>query len=409
MNRIKIALLVFSFLVINVVARANDITVSNVSLTGRVIAGANSSSNYTMVKFDLSWANSWRTSSAPNNWDAAWVFVKFRVGASDPTFSNASSSGSTVTVSSTAGLRVGMPVRITGGTGSFNFSQTGASSASNVVTVSSTTNLRVGMKVVVTAGTGAFRSNTVIKEINSSTTFTVASDRYIPITLSNATITFYGVPVITSIPSATTFVLSETPTTPLSNASITCTRVWEHARLNDIGHSAGIVAGVDAATISTTARLLTTSTSFNAQTNPCLGVFFARTASSTAGTVTCTNAQLRWNYGAGSSSDSRIIPDDESVEVKVFAIEMVYIPQGSFYIGSGAASFESNSFYKYPNTTDAYQISSEAAITVGTGTGNLYYNSGGGDQVGPIPANFPKGFNSFYCMKYEINNTNTNN
>jgi formylglycine-generating enzyme required for sulfatase activity len=79
MNRIKIALLFFAFLVISVVASANDITVSNVSLTGRVIAGANSSSNYTMVKFDLSWANSWRTSSAPNNWDAAWVFVKYRV------------------------------------------------------------------------------------------------------------------------------------------------------------------------------------------------------------------------------------------------------------------------------------------------------------------------------------------
>ncbi|MFN5426548.1 MAG: SUMF1/EgtB/PvdO family nonheme iron enzyme, partial [Bacteroidota bacterium] len=32
------------------------------------------------VNFDLSWDNSWRTTSAPFNWDAAWVFVKYRVG-----------------------------------------------------------------------------------------------------------------------------------------------------------------------------------------------------------------------------------------------------------------------------------------------------------------------------------------
>src|SRR5688500_17256833 len=31
------------------------------------------------VTFDLSWNNSWHNKSgAPNNWDAAWVFVKWR-------------------------------------------------------------------------------------------------------------------------------------------------------------------------------------------------------------------------------------------------------------------------------------------------------------------------------------------
>lgn len=28
------------------------------------------------VTFNVSWENSWRTSTAPNNWDAAWVFIK---------------------------------------------------------------------------------------------------------------------------------------------------------------------------------------------------------------------------------------------------------------------------------------------------------------------------------------------
>ena len=31
------------------------------------------------VEFDLGWKHSWRTSSGPANWDAAWVFVKYRL------------------------------------------------------------------------------------------------------------------------------------------------------------------------------------------------------------------------------------------------------------------------------------------------------------------------------------------
>ena len=54
---------------------ANNISVTNVSLTGQ-----NTADNYTFVRFDISWENSWRTSSAPANWDAAWIFVKYRVG-----------------------------------------------------------------------------------------------------------------------------------------------------------------------------------------------------------------------------------------------------------------------------------------------------------------------------------------
>ena len=59
----------------------------------------------------------------------------------------------------------------------------------------------------------------------------------------------------------------------------------------------------------------------------------------------------------------------------------------------------------YPTTTNTYSVSSEAEITVGTGAGNLYYPnpySFSGDRTGPVPAAFPKGYNAFYCMKYEI-------
>lgn len=40
---------------------ANNITISNVTLTGK-----NTTSHFTLVQFDLSWENSWQTSSDPN-------------------------------------------------------------------------------------------------------------------------------------------------------------------------------------------------------------------------------------------------------------------------------------------------------------------------------------------------------
>lgn len=39
--------------------------------------------NTMAVKFDLSWNYSWRLSSGANNWDAMWVFVKFRKNSGD--------------------------------------------------------------------------------------------------------------------------------------------------------------------------------------------------------------------------------------------------------------------------------------------------------------------------------------
>jgi hypothetical protein len=32
------------------------------------------------VQFKLNWQNSLRTSNAPFNWDATWVFIKYKVG-----------------------------------------------------------------------------------------------------------------------------------------------------------------------------------------------------------------------------------------------------------------------------------------------------------------------------------------
>ena len=59
----------------------------------------------------------------------------------------------------------------------------------------------------------------------------------------------------------------------------------------------------------------------------------------------------------------------------------------------------------FPTFYLSYPVTSEAAIPIGTAVGQLdYSNSDGspGDRLGPIPAAFPKGFTAYYCMKYEV-------
>ena len=75
LKSVKVFLLCLSMTIVNGQVRQIILLVSNVYLTGQ-----NTADNYTFVKFDISWENSWRTSAAPNNWDAAWIFVKYRVG-----------------------------------------------------------------------------------------------------------------------------------------------------------------------------------------------------------------------------------------------------------------------------------------------------------------------------------------
>jgi len=291
---------------------ANNIQVSNVSTSGQnTTAGTNNSANYTMVKFNVSWENSWRTSSGPSNWDAAWVFVKFRVGSSNPVLIGASSSGTTVTVSSTANLRAGMPV-------------------------------------VVSSGTGTFAANTVISSISS----------------------------------ATQFVVSATPSTALSNATVTCQRIWEHASLDvSGGHTAPSGSVIDVANDST-------------------GVFIYRNADGT-GSVNYQNVQLRWKYGING------VADDAVTQVKVIAIEMVNVPQGSFYLGSGgteAGSFTDGSWSS--GATIPYQITSEGALgiddaggklwgTVSTNISNGFIGNIPADPEATLSASYPKGFNAF--------------
>jgi formylglycine-generating enzyme required for sulfatase activity len=129
-----------------------------------------------------------------------------------------------------------------------------------------------------------------------------------------------------------------------------------------------------------------------------MGVFIYRNATGNGNTA-FTNARVRWNYGDNS------IMDNQSVQIKLFALEMVYIPQGNFYAGDGVS--DKSIAYGGSMATPLY-INNENQISFGVGASFAFYTSAGGvGETGTggafsIPAAYPKGHSAFYCMKYEI-------
>lgn len=173
---------------------------------------------------------------------------------------------------------------------------------------------------------------------------------------------------------------------------------WQHASLNDTGHTVPSGASLDVG-------LVDTDSSFNIATNPGVGVFIYRSADG-VGTFSKAGFSLSWKYtqdGVGTG---------DTIDLRIFAIEMVYVPDGSFFAGDNATS--TNSFRQGTSDNDPWFIGSENAITTtnsaGTGTGSAesaaeYYYPGPGDAAGSvftIPAAYPKGYRKFYLMKGEI-------
>ncbi len=92
--------------------------------------------------------------------------------------------------------------------------------------------------------------------------------------------------------------------------------------------------------------------------------------------------QLRWNYGVDG------LGDDDPITIKVFGIEMVYIPEGPFYVGDGSGDAGRYNLTLI-NTADA-------SVPVVEGAGG--YPEG----IDQNNAEFPNGYNAFYMMKYEL-------
>ena len=93
-------------------------------------------------------------------------------------------------------------------------------------------------------------------------------------------------------------------------------------------------------------------------------------------------------------------------DIAFHAIEMVWIDEGSFFVGDGVHS--QNALRKATQTNDSsnvkpFLITSENEIEVGTNPNNLYGNGTAEFPQANIPSTFPKGYDGFWIMKYEIN------
>lgn len=133
------------------------------------------------------------------------------------------------------------------------------------------------------------------------------------------------------------------------------TKLWNHADLSTVGgdHTAGSPLQVDPVTDGK-------------------GVFIRRSALG-GGNVGSTSITLKMNIAAG------------TYNYKVYGIEMVNVPQGNFEIGDGTSTSTYNSY----------------TVTATSQSGGLSSSVLGGASVA-VPSTFPMGYNSFYCMKYEI-------
>jgi formylglycine-generating enzyme required for sulfatase activity len=179
---------------------------------------------------------------------------------------------------------------------------------------------------------------------------------------------------------------------------------WQHARLNNTGH---VAPG------GTTLRtgVVDTAAPFNLTANLVVGAFLYRSGDG-AGTMNLSDVVLSWNYASNG------IVSGSSVDIKVYGIETVYVPQGAFYAGDNATG--DGAFKQGSSDSDPWYIASESALSVTNSPGNgagsgqtagIYYfvdgsgSGGGGEATGSaftVPAEYPKGYQGFYVMKGEI-------
>ncbi|HNX68597.1 MAG TPA: SUMF1/EgtB/PvdO family nonheme iron enzyme [Candidatus Omnitrophota bacterium] len=140
------------------------------------------------------------------------------------------------------------------------------------------------------------------------------------------------------------------------------------------------------------------------------GAFLQRSANGT-GSVSTSDIEFVWDYGTDGVSDNDAV--GANTRVRVFGIEMVYVPEGDFYAGDGSSAA---GFTASENVTP-WHITNEAGYGdgyySGAGSANYFsdwfwYVTGGNegeDGSGAeflLPTAFPKGYKAFYTMKYEI-------
>jgi formylglycine-generating enzyme required for sulfatase activity len=163
---------------------------------------------------------------------------------------------------------------------------------------------------------------------------------------------------------------------------------WYHATFPNTGHTvpanAELVAG------------LKEPNSSYSPTNQAVG-FFLRRAADGSGTFTAYGVGLSWNYGGSS------IAFNDIVAIKVLAIEMVHVTEGSFWLGSGGS--ESNAFRTGDSSYGSevpFQMGSTSVTFNNTSSTTIWSENSAQSYPEYMIYSGPTGYSAFYCMKYEI-------
>ena len=172
--------------------------------------------------------------------------------------------------------------------------------------------------------------------------------------------------------------------------------LWQHVQLNTTGFANG------------------TGTANTIQVgSDKVGAFVYRSAAGT-GTFSSTTMQLQWNYGLSG------LTSVTGLEVRVFAVEMVYVPQGDFTIYSSIIEprerftnfWDCNNnncnLYAPGNNTPVlnnrlspslnYNDSSESSVVRIKGDAGIDTDNNGTVDI----TTYPIGYNAFYCYKYKL-------
>ncbi len=127
-----------------------------------------------------------------------------------------------------------------------------------------------------------------------------------------------------------------------------------------------------------------------------MGVFIKRAANG-IGNIGTHDIVLKLN---SSLTTQPSITTSAADNFKVIGTEMVYVPQGGFYLGDGRATNTTN--FSGGNNASTPLFINAAIQTAGLGSAANYTSNAIYGCPGNLPSTFPLGYNGFWCMKYEL-------
>lgn len=127
---------------------------------------------------------------------------------------------------------------------------------------------------------------------------------------------------------------------------------------------------------------------------------FVRRASEGSGALAVTNVQAVWHIPAGTLVKSG------KIVMRALAVEMVYVAEGAFKVGSGGTEAGSLTDGSWTSGSPIpFTITGEGELTIAHTAGSLWGISTANNSTfggaGTLSADFPKGYAAFYCMKTE--------